>query len=332
MPKTGSSALQQALSRDLRDPDIHYIRPGRINASVPLQLGFDPRFNLPVWNIRPPWLSDSAHRRHIRRKLARGLRHPARIKILSGESLFNMRPHAFTALLDFIRPYDDEIILSGYLRPPHSYCESALQQILRYRFHPLNKPLIYPNYLQNLQKFESAVGRDNLHLGLYTPSLARSGLVEDFCQRHGLPRPADPAKRVNLSLSAPALQLLFHYRRRHKEFRMRSHFLIPRLARLEGPKLRLHPKFARQLIAVQPGEKAKIRRRYDLDLREDLDEARATGFRSRAAFARVDIHALEWLIRETRSPGLSARQLQSDPNEIGRLAAKLCRPRWLGPL
>lgn len=315
MHKTGSSSIQESLYYTQALTGARYVRLGHPNASGPLMLAFREsglrNLERRQGRARVPF---DERKDKVLRALDSELAQDSERFILSAESLAHMLLPELEALIEALATRVDRITAVGYVRPAQGYMESALQQHVRTghtgKWHPGR---FYPDYRKHLEKFEQALGRENVQFWLFEPSsFPDRDVVKDFCSRLGLGLPESSIRRVNESMSADALKLMWVFRKHglplveDKRNIAKNRALVERLSLLKGPKISYAPELVEAVLEEH---------------REDLDwmASRVGGSLARmAAPGSAMIHdeldlescssdALNWLAQQLGDPPVRAQ-------------------------
>lgn len=220
MPKTGTSAIQSALS-EADFGDVAYLRFGPPNHSMVFGTLFEPN----PWNRRPHQLAGrsraevralrDAGLETLRREMAHHAASGRRGVIFSAERLATPIEHGeggLVALHDFFREWCSDIRAYGYVRDPLSYAAAAFQQRLR---GGVDAPRLVetPTYRRRFERFDRVLGRDRVSLRRYAPDRFPGGcVVADIAAEMGIALPPGSAVRANESLPAEVSALLYALR------------------------------------------------------------------------------------------------------------------------
>ncbi|MFN9374144.1 MAG: hypothetical protein ACK6D3_19850 [Planctomycetaceae bacterium] len=347
-PKTGSTAIQDALFFHLRDRRFQYAGGGEPNGSYAFSCLFQPLEAQRLAGLmgRGTAASHNIHER-LTRRFERGLDRTRRRQahlLLSAEWLWRQTAEVLSEVRQYFEDRGFAVQVRGYVRPWTGWLHSWFQHQVRYhglRFVPTKPPeLPFLEISQSCERFWSVFGREHVHLSLFDPARFEQGcVVRDFCRPLGLSVPAGFHLRSNESLSASALQLLY-CRNQWGDRRMFSHGVLPpsfhrlqrRLQALKGPPLRLHPEVRERWLQPYRHQDAWIERELGFSLR-DPKAARDdhAGICSEVDLWNIPTAALHWLaqaIGHSRLDGLAgeelaqavARQVESLRNRRATLA------------
>lgn len=214
MHKTGSSAIQLALSRSFDG----YVDLGRgPNHSGALHAAFAE--NPGAYHFfRRLGLDDqelAGIRQQVLERLATALADGRQRYVLSGEDMCSLDDSELERLKAFILGYVDTVDVVAYVRSPASFMGSAFQQRIRGGYSSFNLMALYPQYRKRLQRFDRVFGRARTRLMPFSPRRFIGGdVVSDFSERMELGLEPDTARaHVNVGLSGPATALLYVYRK-----------------------------------------------------------------------------------------------------------------------
>lgn len=260
MHKTGSSSIQDTLFHARRVGGAIYLSLGHANASGAVQALAQGRSSEGLQRRRG-WPEERlAHKRQRAiRLLGHAAQGPGERFILSAEALSHLDVDELQTVVEQIGCHFDQVTAVGYIREPVGYMSSAFQQHVRaghaQKCHPSE---FYPHYRRSFEKFEQVLGPQGVQYWPFDPGCFPGGdVVRDFCSRLGIVVDAADLRRVNESLSAEAIRLLWIFRH-HRGSAARgaagvqlNRCLVERLAGLPGPSL----KFA--WSAIEPVLKAQ---------------------------------------------------------------------------
>lgn len=216
MPKTGSSAIQEALFFKLSGPNVSYANLPFANHSLAIRSMFTdiPENLLPIilrrWNVE----KIKAFNKENKEFLIQGfIRNNSSTEIISGEDIFHLEESGLNRLKNFLLKYFHNVIIVGYVRSPKSFMESAFQEIVKsFNISTFDFSIIYPHYRFKLEKFDKVFGKENVMLWKFDPKKFPEGdVVLDFCHRLKIKMPANKVKMVNESISKEVISLLFAY-------------------------------------------------------------------------------------------------------------------------
>lgn len=248
MHKTGTSSIQASLSSGLSDPNYIYLDLGEPNHSGPL---------VNLFGEKPESYHGNRKRGRTVQDL-QGIRQGLRSRfddqleslgdrtsIISAEDACRFSIKELTRIRDAIASHGHHIEVVIYLRPPRGYIESAFQQLIKGGQSSFSLESAYPRY-HNFVLLSQVFGRESCSYRLFSRAhLYRGDVLYDLL--HKLKPGLMPTKQavVNEGISLTALKFLYAYRKygpgygSDKDAIRRNNGLVGRLARLEGPKLRL---------------------------------------------------------------------------------------------
>lgn len=182
--------------------------------------------------------------------------------ILSSEGLDWLSPPEFTRMVRSLEAQAQSLRFVGYIREPVSYARSAFQESVKHGFPKRNMFLkpeadsLGKGYHEIVNQLDALVGRDRVDARAFDRARFPGGdVVKDFLTRAGV----DPARvqvhRVNESLSATAVKLLYVWRKftdadatdlRYPKSRVP---FVKSMTDLGGPGLVIHPAMEDRLEA-----------------------------------------------------------------------------------
>lgn len=315
--KTGSSAIQNYLfeHRDALQ-DVQYLCKDRANASLWMlqafkqDLGALPTYRHKALSVERLSTARSRARKRLEDALS-GITAPR--AVLSAESISLFTPEETQDLHAFLSPHFSSITVFQYVRPMKSRLESAFQEKLKHRYVALEDPFKL-NYFRRARILAQAFGRDNLRIFKFDSRLfPRGDVVCHFLTQLGLPLPEHSSETdANLGLSLPAVQLLYAYRRVHRDRRDRDGVIVERLAGLQGPPFRIHSELYRNIIARTPRQRSNFEALAGFSLDEKIDVDDAIAVRGEADLLDIPQMAVDWLAAELQGPGADMGTLESD--------------------
>jgi hypothetical protein len=221
MHKTGSSAIQQAFSQR-QAPDFHYLDWYSSNHCELFVYLFQemheilnyhsvrargPEFQARIPAIRAEWNERLTSQLDACRD---------KTVLLSAEDIsFPTMAAATARMRDFFARWTSDIRVIAYVRSPTSFAQSAFQQLLKEGGTArLDPAVLWPHYRARFAHFDTIFGRENVTLRSYDDLADRDvGIVEDFGRWIGMETAGQPEVRVNETLSAEAIALLYLQRR-----------------------------------------------------------------------------------------------------------------------
>lgn len=283
MHKTGSSSIQHNLYRHLSDNHFVYAQMEIPNHSIPIYSMFAEDLSLAISYFRNTLNEDEIIQYNLEKKrmLVENIQNnPGKNFIISGEGITKLRQER--GLRDFHRFLSDhfeKITIIGYVRPPISFMESALQQRVKsgtlVKFLPSN---LYPNYRQCFEKFDHEFGIDNVILRKYDPNIfPGNDVVLDFCETLDIKINPDSVERFNESLSRDVVCMLYAYNKYHGGFGGRIN--MPRentlinnaLSEIGSGKIKLSPDVVLPIIDNNKADIEWMERRLGDTLNEAID-------------------------------------------------------------
>lgn len=344
MPKTGTSSIQVSLRFGLEDPRFRLLTLGQDNAIFFLQALFadEPR---KWWVFRRKGYSDARIRRfrdrfdrRLRRSLRRA-REAGATPIVSAEDCW-MAPKAFLERLKaFMAEEGFETRVIAYVRPFRGLVESLFQQQVKLPASVIDldwrperareRPIL--DYAQRLANLEDTFGRERLVVRQFArKGLAGGCVVRDFCTSLGIELADTAIVRVNESLPADAVRMLYCLNRFATGSPppiWKSRLLARRLKDLGGETLRFHSAALAPLADHIARQEREVLGRFGIDLREDRPADDASCIREEADFYRFSPASLDWLARSSgRSPIVAPAGEATGRAVAAQVAALSSRP------
>lgn len=321
MHKTGSSAIQLALSRSFDG----YVDLGRgPNHSGALHAAFAE--NPGGYHFfRRLGLDDrelAEIRQQVRDRLAAALADGRERYVLSGEDTCSLDDGELERLKSFLLGHVDAVDVVAYVRSPASFMGSAFQQRIRGGYSSFNLMALYPQYRKRLQRFDRVFGRERTRLIPFSPRRFIGGdVVSDFSGRMQLGLEPDTTRaHVNVGLSGPATALLYVYRKfgsprgEGREDIRTNRALAWALAQLPGDKFQLR-------LAALEGVLARFR--ADIEwvegrMGESFEaETERPGFAVAEEADLIRIHEAQVAWLRDLDPGLPV-DMSSGPEQVAR--------------
>jgi hypothetical protein len=338
-PKTGSTAIQQALSEHLADPRFvysHFQDPhhDRGNHSRAMATAFSDRpeaYHTHVAEGVSTAMLVEERGRLLRRLDDEIVDLAGRTFILSNESLSFLRAGGLHRLRAFLEDRQLTARPVGYLRSVRENLEGLFVERIKHRQGSLadfleGRPIV-PHFL--ITMLDRVFGRENVLLWKYDRRSFPDGcVVADFCLRLGINRPPIVNRDANRSLSLPAVRFLFAYR---KVFTAppppgrttieHSSALIAVLGELSGPRFRFHPLVLAPGIRRQETQLDWLEERVGASLREGIDDDSEPSIRTEADLFDFSRASLDWLARRTNSPAgsLAGKDPRAVADAVNRL-------------
>jgi capsular polysaccharide biosynthesis protein len=277
MMKTGTSSIQNSLkgfedSKFVWYPD----RNGRTNhtpAVFGLVGGVKPnkRYSGPE---KPPEFDARERFERVFKALGE------RTLIVSGEGMAFLNLTQLEQLREYFRVQGvgtPKIV--AYVRPPAGFITSVSRATLGGMLRSLHFEKKSINYRERFEKFDLAFGRDNVSLWKFAPATFPSGdVVRDFCSRIGIDFPAERIVRVNDSISAEVVALLYTYHNYGVGYGSREMMpqqklkLVQRLAGIGNTQFRFSPDLLRSFLESNRSDIEWIEARLGEPLQEELGE------------------------------------------------------------
>ncbi|WP_419910005.1 hypothetical protein [Hoeflea sp.] len=214
MPKTGSTAIQTNLAH-FDDGQVRFSRLGPRNLTSKLVTIFsdhpERHYSYRMQALYTGTHKDLAH--ELQRNLEDELALDRQRLVLSGEGICNFEEPAVLRMRDFFWELSGKTTVLAYIRDPVSFTSSSFQQRVR---SGLGQPEFgNPKYRFKFKKFVNAFGLENIQFVKFDRKAFTGGsVVNDFCERVGIPAPSKRMDIENESLSQEATKLVYlfnHY-------------------------------------------------------------------------------------------------------------------------
>ena len=337
-PKTGSTAIQRALSEHLADPRFvysHFQDPihDHGNHSRAMATAFSDRPEEYHTHVAEGLSAEMLlqERSTLLGRLDEEITALAgRTFLLSNESLSFLRAKGLQRLRRFLEDRHLAPRPVGYVRPLRENFEGLIVERLKHRQGSLDDffagRAIGPR--AQIATLDRVFGRENVRLWKYhRHSFPDRCVVADFCLRLGIDRPPIVDREANRSLSLPAVRFLFAYRhsfpasppgRRTIE---QNASLIAALGEIDGPRFRFHPLLLEPVIREQGIHLDWLEARVGATLRDRMDDDGGPSIRSEEDLLDFSRESLDWLARRT---GCAAGSLTGkDPRAVADAVDRL---------
>ena len=332
MHKTGSSAIQEALFQHLDDPRFCYLGMGVANQSADLISLFevDPLAH----PIHQHHGTDPARLRHIQALTGTAWRREfrqaaGRTGLLSGESMVTLSAQGLTHLRDYVLEYADQIQVVGYIRSPAAYMASAFQERLKLGRVALNPEVLFPRYEDLFAPFEAVFGRERVSYWLYDPKTFPDGdVVRDFCGRLGIDHPLTAADPVNVSLTLPAIKLLYAYRKfappaLGEDAMAADRRLVAALTRMPGPPLRVHQSLLAPALSRYRQQLDWMEARLGVPLSTLPANSASASVNDEDDLLRFTPQEGDWLAGELQARGVGGQRYSLKPEDLATMVSQL---------
>ena len=337
-PKTGSTAIQRALSEHLADPRFvysHFQDPihDHGNHSRAMATAFSDRPEEYHTHVAEGLSAEMLlqERSTLLGRLDEEITALAgRTFLLSNESLSFLRAKGLQRLGRFLEERHLSSRAVGYVRPLRENFEGLFVERLKHRQGSLDDffagRAIGPR--AQIATLDRVFGRENVRLWKYhRHSFPDRCVVADFCLRLGIDRPPIVDREANRSLSLPAVRFLFAYRhsfpasppgRRTIE---QNASLIAALGEIDGPRFRFHPLLLEPVIREQGIHLDWLEARVGATLRDGMDDELGPSIRCEEDLLDFSRESLDWLARRT---GCAAGSLTGkDPRAVADAVDRL---------
>lgn len=219
MHKTGSTSIQNSLA-ELDDEKFYYARiMGSPNHSVGMFGAFAERPDR--GHVRKMMLRKKRTVDEIVGEAKRGIKASIaaageRTLVISGEGMLRLNENDLKRLRKFFERHGySEFEILAYIRPPGGYLSSAIQQRIKAGgFKDFRIEQSLPDYREKFEKFDQVFGAENVKLSKFDRALLKNGdVVEDFCERSGIPVDSIEITRKNEAVSRLTALLVYQYHR-----------------------------------------------------------------------------------------------------------------------
>lgn len=296
--KTGSTAIQDYLFNHEPGPGYSYFHAGMANSSLIILQAFkrgladEPQFRHK--NLTPQDVSRIRQRARERIAGIVGVIDQPHT-ILSAEAIGSLNPGECAELYDFFKGYYREIRVYLYVRPLKSRMESAFQEVLKTRFRDLQQPFPF-NFERSIGKFDQVFGEDRVKVNKFARgNFADGNVVKHFLGQVGINPPCNPGEQANTSLSRPAIELLYVYRRFFPRTQEGDAERLRKLGALPGGALHFHSELLGKLLINHEGDSRWMENRVDFSIGEDIEAHDHSAIRSEEDLSAVSPEAIAWL-------------------------------------
>lgn len=341
MPKTGMTSIQQSLCFGLSDPAFRYLHWQRINCNSQMMLLFNNSSAGRYFSERLGWSA-----RQVRQYKTRVVQDLDKLlaansaevcPLISAEPSWHMKESAFTRLRTFMGDRGYAVKNIAYIRPWKQWLESHFQQRVKggrgLTFLP--KDHIQLHYRARIQTLDTIFGADQVQILNYVPKQFPEGcVVRDFCQQVGIRADLLQIQRANDTLTLPAVQLLYAYRKfgpgygRGPQAYMEQHLLNQQLLQLDGPPVRFHSSIVEALIDELAPQQPWLEQRLGSAFTEDIYTADdGICIREEADLFAFAPTTLEWLAAVSHSTPVRATNRQEAALAV---SAQVHRLRCMG--
>jgi len=217
--KTGSTAIQDYLSG--YEDDLNFYASlseegilGHKNHSIPIVGLFKTDYhsyrtfknhnlsNKEIEDLRSYW------KERLTLALIKSKRYEKSI-FISGEEISNLKHEELESLINFIRQYQKNIYVVGYIRDPISFARSSFQQELKFGLAKVPKK-ISQKFIKKCNNFINILGKENVLIKeFHKDKLKNNSVVDDFANIFSLKVDQNKTYNNNSSLSADAIKILF---------------------------------------------------------------------------------------------------------------------------
>ncbi|AQA19461.1 hypothetical protein BST95_15680 [Halioglobus japonicus] len=303
--KTGTTAIQQYLAKHQQDLSRHFLHRGDPNSSLWMTQAFSDNLgDKGIYKGRnlPP--EELARLRELARwGLSRQINKlGSKDAVLSAEVMASMSEEELAEARTFFSQRFTDIATHIYFRPMKSLMESSFQERLKHRHTNLEEDyaFAYPSRIRILDK---VFGKSQVHVHKFDRRHFPDGnIVQHFLNAIGENHTAQTLSVDNESLSLPAIQLLYHYRKAQPARDINDRKIVRRLTELEGPPLRFHSTLYDKLLRRKSRDMDEFEKRVGFSVDEDLCANDAGAISSEEDLLAVPPSALEWLAEAIQQP------------------------------
>lgn len=331
MPKTGTTSIQQSLCYGLSDPAFRYLHWQRINTNSEIGMLFGDKPTDRYFSMKMGW---SARRiRRYKRQVVDDLEKilastPSDVRLIfSAEPCWQMKEGEFARLRTHMAERGCVVNIIAYIRPWKQWLESHFQQRIKggqaITFLPYDRTFRI-DYRARIQTLDAIFGADRVQIINYTPKNFPEGcVVRDFCQHLGIRADQIQIRRANDSLTLPAVQLLYAYRKfgpgygkGYQAFK-ENNLLIQQLQQLHGPPVRFHSSVVEPHIQELALQRPWLEQRLGSVFSEDIYKADdEICIREEADLFDFSPAALDWLAAASHSAPVRATNRQETARAV----------------
>lgn len=223
MPKTGSSALQESLFKNIVDENVTYanLETASHSAIIFSMFSSNPSSHYYHQGMNHSANQIEEYNKKNKQLLIEGfIESKSNIEIISGEDIFHLDEKALYRMKIFFENYFKKILIVGYVRAPKSFMESAFQQLVKYhKLASFDFSLLYPHYKYKFEKFDKVFNSKNVNLWKFDPkNFPNSDISLDFCSRLNIKIDKKQLLRSNDSISKEAIAILYANNKYGKQF------------------------------------------------------------------------------------------------------------------
>jgi hypothetical protein len=221
------------------------------------------------------------------------------------------------------RGYQVRIIV--YLRPWKQWNESSFQQRLNAELTFIQQLARVNDYPERIAMLDSIFGHEQVQVFTYAPSTFPEGcVVRHFCGQLGIRFDSRRIRRANESLTLPAVQLLYAYRKlgpkldKSQLTRSAMAQMVHQLRQLGGPPFRIHSSLIEAQMPEMTRQRLWLEQRLGVPFEEDIcahDDGPC--IREEADLLTFSPDAVAWLAAATRSAAVA-------PVDGSRATAMVC--------
>ncbi|MCP4775050.1 MAG: hypothetical protein GY880_12495 [Planctomycetaceae bacterium] len=266
--------------------------------------------------------------------------------IISAEIIWRFREEEVRSLVSFIAERGFRPVVYGYCRPPLDALSAILQQYVRVgHLNPWERLIGIPEtllYREKLVLFNNIVGRDSANFQIFDPASFRDHcVVRNFCDWTGIQLGTSKIRRVNESLNANAVKLLYaasmHLGEPLNSWEPVSRSLasikwetLVRLVRqIPGPPLRLHQTLVKGILDRVEEERSFIEEHFGRYLPLSLTtEGTNEAIRTPHDLQFFDDASLEWLSTLSGQPKIESGRGPETAEAVGRQLMQLSAMRY----
>lgn len=284
MPKTGSTSIQTALFNNLSEnPEANFSSPPLIPVAQVPRI-----FSLFCSNPEKYYGNTGKSTHQITESneetaeiLIKSITDTkSKEYIISNEDIYHMDIDGLKRMKSFFSPFFKRIVVTGYVRPPRSFLQSAFQQLVKFHeFDTINPTTLYHPYL-NFKRLDQIFGEENVFLKIFYPShFPENSVLRDFEKTWGLTfSPSISEVRENESISQNLLSILFFYNKSIqkkqgfiKDFSEHSSLIEKLRIKITGSPFKFSEKYMDNIYSIYKEDLDWINKRLGVSLK-DFDD------------------------------------------------------------
>lgn len=324
--KTGTTSIQQALFSVSESVKFTYVHFGTPSVGRSLMTAFCK----PAWRLAPDLRGTSpAKSQRVKDELKKYTDNDCLTPlIISAEALSRFTYEELKDFIEFLGLRDLAIQAVAYIRDFHPWCESLLQQSVKYgTWHAGLFPFGREAYRFSIDKFDRILGAESVQLWKYDRSLFPGGcVVRDFYQRLNIGVYDGKQTEYNKGIGLEAAKLLLAYH--HSELGLvydspslrKNIALADHMLGMPDTPVRLHPDLIARRAIEEAADLEWMENRLGESVLAERTETREhfSVIRSERDLQDFSRESLAWLAAQS---GHQIR-FEKDPQETTRQAAE----------